>query len=348
MIAHFRMSRVELFAKRRSKATVRRRHIAIYLSKILTIQSLPEIGMRFGGLDHTTILYASRKIERELPKDAELARDVAEIERTLAALNEARASSSRWFRLYDDAINDPKVLRLPEASRWQWVAMLCVASKHDGTLPQLADIALLLRMPTRKAAATLARLREAGLVDETDKGLVPHNWEGRQYKSDTSTERVRKHRAARRNVSADDDVTIQTSLALHGATAPETDTESEPDSSSLTRPMRDDDSADAICDPSIAERDYFTRGKALLGKNAGGLLAKLKAAKGGNVALARAALETASTKENPHEYIGAIVRGPREGGCQASHRIPAQTGGNQRCPSQPQEPCRTRRRQRSG
>ncbi|MEH2513463.1 hypothetical protein V1291_004817 [Nitrobacteraceae bacterium AZCC 1564] len=91
VIAYFRMSRVELFAKRRSKATVRRRHIAIYLSKILTIQSLPEIGMRFGGLDHTTILYASRKIERELPLDAELARDVAEIERTLAALNEARA-----------------------------------------------------------------------------------------------------------------------------------------------------------------------------------------------------------------------------------------------------------------
>lgn len=94
VIAHFRMPRVELFAKRRSKATVRRRHIAIYLSKILTIQSLPEIGMRFGGLDHTTILYASRKIERELPQDAALARDVAEIERTLAALNEARANGA--------------------------------------------------------------------------------------------------------------------------------------------------------------------------------------------------------------------------------------------------------------
>lgn len=213
---------------------------------------------------------------------------------------------SRWFRLYDDAINDPKVLRLPEAARWQWVAMLCVASKHDGTLPQLTDIALLLRMPTRRAAAMLARLREAGLVDETDAGLVPHNWEGRQYKSDSSTERVRKHRA-RRNVSDTSDETIPLSTSPHAATAPETDTDSEPDSSSLTR----DENSD-VCDPSIAERDYFVRGKALLGKNAGGLLAKLKAVKGGNVALARAALETASTKENPHEYIGAIVRGPRE------------------------------------
>lgn len=224
---------------------------------------------------------------------------------------------SRWFRLYDDAINDPKVLRLPEVARWQWVAMLCVASKHDGVLPQLADIALLLRMPMRKAAATLARLREAGLVDETDAGLVPHNWDGRQYKSDTSTERVRKHRAARRNVSPDTRETIQTNSAPHAATAPESDTESEPDSFSLTRKeTREygdaDDCDDVVCDPSIAERDYFTRGKSLLGKTAGGLLAKLKAAKGGNVALARAALETASTKENPHEYIGAIVRGPRE------------------------------------
>jgi hypothetical protein len=216
---------------------------------------------------------------------------------------------SRWFRLYDDAINDPKILRLPEASRWQWVAMLCIASKNDGVLPQLSDVALQLRMPLKRAAAVLSRLRAAELLDETDGGLVPHNWDGRQYKSDTSTERVRKHRAARRNVSGNADETIQTNNTLHIATAPESDTESEPDSSSLTRV---NDCEDTPCDPSIAERDYFTRGKSLLGKNAGGLLAKLKAAKGGNVALARAALETASTKENPHEYIGAIVRGPRE------------------------------------
>ena len=91
VIAHFRMPRIELFAKRRNKATVRARHIAIYLSKILTIQSLPEIGLRFGGLDHTTILYASRKVERELPLDAKLAQDVAEIERALDVLEGTRA-----------------------------------------------------------------------------------------------------------------------------------------------------------------------------------------------------------------------------------------------------------------
>jgi Mn-dependent DtxR family transcriptional regulator len=212
---------------------------------------------------------------------------------------------SRWFRLYDDAINDPKILRLAECHRWQWLATLCIASKNDGVMPQLSDVALMLRMTPKKAAAALARLRAAGLLDETDKGLSPHNWEGRQYKSDHSTERVKRFRNSQRNVerSADD------ALA---ETAPESDTESEPEShaTSFAGSFAEADAsgADAPPDPSIAERDYFARGKALLGKNAGGQLAKLKASKGGNVALARAVIETASTKENPAEYVAGAIR----------------------------------------
>jgi hypothetical protein len=63
-------------------------------------------------------------------------------------------------------------------------------------------------------------------------------------------------------------------------------------------------------DPSVAEREFFKRGREVLGKSAGGLLAKLKASRGHNVALARAALETASQKENPAEYVAAVIRGP--------------------------------------
>lgn len=69
------------------------------------------------------------------------------------------------------------------------------------------------------------------------------------------------------------------------------------------------DGADAPPDPAIAERDFFVRGKQVLGKSSGGLLAKLLKAKG-NVALARSALETASTKQNPSEYVAAASRGP--------------------------------------
>lgn len=57
------------------------------------------------------------------------------------------------------------------------------------------------------------------------------------------------------------------------------------------------------------EVEFFSRGKKLLGSNTGGILKNLLKAKGGSVPLARAALETASTKQDPREYIGAIVRG---------------------------------------
>ena len=57
------------------------------------------------------------------------------------------------------------------------------------------------------------------------------------------------------------------------------------------------------------EKELFDRGKQVLGKNAGGQISKLIRAKGGSIPLARAAIEQASTKQNPGEYIGAILRG---------------------------------------
>ncbi len=68
--------------------------------------------------------------------------------------------------------------------------------------------------------------------------------------------------------------------------------------------------ADAPPDPSIPEREYFLRGREVLGKGAGGLIGKLLKSRGGNVALARAAIEQASQKQNPTEYVAAICRGP--------------------------------------
>lgn len=57
------------------------------------------------------------------------------------------------------------------------------------------------------------------------------------------------------------------------------------------------------------EADLFRRGKTLLGKNSGGLITQLLQAKSKNVALARSALEMAASKQDPREYIGAIIRG---------------------------------------
>lgn len=67
-------------------------------------------------------------------------------------------------------------------------------------------------------------------------------------------------------------------------------------------------------DPSEPERELFKRGRAILGKTAGGQIAKLKAACGGNVALARSRLELAATKDRPSEFIAGIIRnGDRSG-----------------------------------
>ena len=61
--AHFNVTRADLLSSRRTASVVRPRQIAMYLSKTLTLRSLPEIGRRFGGRDHTTVLHAVRKIE---------------------------------------------------------------------------------------------------------------------------------------------------------------------------------------------------------------------------------------------------------------------------------------------
>ena len=68
----------------------------------------------------------------------------------------------------------------------------------------------------------------------------------------------------------------------------------------------------------IERKDFFVRGKAILGDGAGGLLNQLLAVKHGNVALARAALEQSSTMDNPRQYIAAIVNGGLNGKAQAA------------------------------
>jgi chromosomal replication initiation ATPase DnaA len=61
---HFKVSFIDLISHRRDRQATFPRQIAMYLCKTLTLRSLPDIGDRFGGRDHTTILYAVRKITR--------------------------------------------------------------------------------------------------------------------------------------------------------------------------------------------------------------------------------------------------------------------------------------------
>jgi chromosomal replication initiator protein len=82
---HYNVSRSDLLSSRRTANVVRPRQIAMYLAKTLTLRSLPEIGRRFGGRDHTTVLHAVRKIEALIGTDTALA---AEIETLKSQLQE--------------------------------------------------------------------------------------------------------------------------------------------------------------------------------------------------------------------------------------------------------------------
>lgn len=74
---HYNVARADLLSPRRARSIVRPRQVGMYLAKKLTPRSLPEIGRRFGGRDHSTVLHAVRKIEELLQVDDQLAREVA-------------------------------------------------------------------------------------------------------------------------------------------------------------------------------------------------------------------------------------------------------------------------------
>ncbi len=73
---HFRIRQSEMTSARRAREVARPRQIAMYLAKQLTPRSLPEIGRRFGGRDHTTVIHAVRQIEKLRIADAEIDADV--------------------------------------------------------------------------------------------------------------------------------------------------------------------------------------------------------------------------------------------------------------------------------
>lgn len=81
--AHFNIKVADMHSARRSVAIARPRQIAMYLAKRLTSKSLPEIGRKFGGKDHTTVMHAVKRIEELCGKDAEFAEDVELLTRML-------------------------------------------------------------------------------------------------------------------------------------------------------------------------------------------------------------------------------------------------------------------------
>jgi chromosomal replication initiator protein len=80
---HYNVSKTELLSNRRTRTIVKPRQVAMYLSKVMTPRSLPEIGRRFGGRDHTTVLHAVRKIEDLSGNDNTLAQELELLRRLI-------------------------------------------------------------------------------------------------------------------------------------------------------------------------------------------------------------------------------------------------------------------------
>ncbi len=80
---HYNVRLSEMHSARRARAVARPRQVAMYLAKQLTSRSLPEIGRKFGGRDHTTVMHAVRKIDELRSGDNEFAEDVELLRRML-------------------------------------------------------------------------------------------------------------------------------------------------------------------------------------------------------------------------------------------------------------------------
>ena len=135
---------------------------------------------------------------------------------------------SRWFRLHDEILDDPKVQKLTPADFKGWINLLCLASRNDGKLPPVDDIAFALRETPDAVSTLLERLLSAGLIDKRSGGAdgshyAPHKWDERQYKSDTSTARVKRFRERSKTATE---------------TPPETETETDTKDKSLVPAQR--------------------------------------------------------------------------------------------------------------
>lgn len=118
----------------------------------------------------------------------------------------------RWFRYHEDALDDPKVQTLPLHAFKVWVNLLTLTCRTDGKPVTISEAAFAFRETEESVSSAFHTLIEAGLIATDNETFHPKNWKKRQYKSDTSTERVRKHRKRFSNVTV---------------TPPDTDSETE-------------------------------------------------------------------------------------------------------------------------
>ena len=128
-----------------------------------------------------------------------------------------------WFRLYHEFATDHKIQMLSEADQRRYIMLLCLRCSTGNVTFHDSQIAFSLRISLEEWETTKNRFIEQKFIDKHNRIL---NWDKRQYLSDSSTARVRKHREGKKqacNVS----VTVGNGDETVTVTSPDTDTESE-------------------------------------------------------------------------------------------------------------------------
>ena len=110
-----------------------------------------------------------------------------------------------WIRIYKTIQTDPKHLQLSDRDFRLWIYMAGAANEETGELPESMVLAKLLGVRNDTLNRVVTHMLSLRLLDEVGNDNVTflkmHNWGERQYKSDSSTERVAKYRSARKGVS---------------------------------------------------------------------------------------------------------------------------------------------------
>jgi hypothetical protein len=104
-----------------------------------------------------------------------------------------------WWRAQNSCVDHAKLIKLGDKAHRNWFNLVCVASAHGGVLPDLATIAIKLRMTQARCAAAIAELVAAKLFDQQEVGsFAPHDWDEFQYRTDandpTNARRQAEHR----------------------------------------------------------------------------------------------------------------------------------------------------------
>ena len=117
------------------------------------------------------------------------------------------AKPSRWFRMYAEFANDPKVQSLSETDQRRFLMVLCLRCSNGDVTLHDADIAFSLRIDVDSWCQTKQIFLDRKLIDKRNR---PTAWDRRQFASDSSAERVSRHRAkSKSNGGANGDVTLQ-------------------------------------------------------------------------------------------------------------------------------------------